>query len=144
MNDKQPFSVEISSGYNRLWRYNMAVTCGCFDDLGRGEDNPRTDFIAAEDTVAPVGANMNRCPDDYDSRRGISFVTSPCDYLLMYVYVVPHSLPSDTGMDRCKPFPLRIRVTQGDQVIHDEEHSVNGWSGASIELRLPKPAKDGE
>lgn len=133
------FSVEISSGYDRLWKYNLAVTCGCFGSSGEGgSEDERLDFVAAEAFVAPVGSNLKSCPADYPADRAIRFTTVPCDYLKMYVYVIPHTLPEERDVADCKPFGLRVRVLRGKAVIHDEEHSVNCWSGASIELRLPK------
>lgn len=138
MKINEGFSVEITSSYDRFWRYNMAVTCGCFDDEGKGDDNPRRDFIAAEDVVAPTGSNLQRCPDGYPSQRALSFETVACDYLLMYLYVIPHSLPSERDVEECEPFRLRIVVRRGNAVIVDETRSVNCWSGASVEMRIPK------
>lgn len=137
MEIKDGFSVEIASSYDQLWRYNLALTCGCFDDIGKGSDNPRKDFIAAEDFIAPVGANLTRCPDDYPADRTLRFTTVSCDYLLMYLYVIPHTLPQERDISDCEPFPLRITVKRGNAIIHEHLYEINCWSGASIELRLP-------
>ena len=138
MKISEGFSVEITSDYKELWRYNLAVTCGCFDDEGKGEDNPRRDFIAAEDTIAPTGSNLKACPTDYPSQRGISFTTTPCDYLMLYVYVIPHSLPQDRIIEHTKPFKMRIRITRGKAVVCDTDYNVNSWAGESIELKVQK------
>lgn len=137
MEIKDGFSVEISSDYDQLWRYNIAVTCGCFDDHGKGGDNPRTDFVSAEDFIAPVGSNLQCRPDNYSPDRTIRFTTIACDYLLMYVYVIPHTLPAEQRIADCEPFTLRITARRGNAIIYDKLHSANCWSGASIELRLP-------
>ena len=137
MMSKESFYVEITSNYDRFWRYNLAVTCGCFDDLGKGEDNPRKDFVAAEDTIAPAGSNLTAPPQGYPAHRKLSFTTVGCDYLLMYLYVIPHTLPEDRELENCDPFGLQVKVTRGDSIVLDREFHVNCWSGASIELRLP-------
>lgn len=133
MEKKDGFRVEIRSGYELFWRYNLAVTCGCFD-----ADDNRTDFFGAEDVAAPVGSNLTAPPDDLRERRGIDFTTSPCDHLLMYVYVIPNTLPEQTDIAECKPFDMTIRVTRGGQTLFDSVVPVNCWSGCSMELRIPK------
>lgn len=148
INIDEGFSVEIESRCDHFWRYNLAVTCGCFERGAGGEDGSelhigsevyrRKDFVAAEDFVAPVGANMECCPEDCPSSRGVKFETVPCDCLKMYVYVIPHSLPVDCRISDFPPFDLHIRVMRGRATIHDELHKVNAWSGASIELLVPK------
>lgn len=161
MNTNEGFSVEIGCSYGQFWRYNLAVTCGCFErsrndnaQLGTTDDNDaitigsrrytRKDFISAEDFIAPVGTNFERCPGDCPQERGIKFSTVPCDCLKMYVYVIPHSLPVDRHISDYPAFDLRIRVTRGTDNIYDKLHSVNAWSGASIELLLPKEVLSNE
>ena len=138
METNDGFSVEITSSYAGLWRYNLAVTCGCFDDTGNGVDNPRRDFVAAEDFVAQTGANLQQPPEGYSADRTIRFSTIACDYLLMYVYVIPHTLPVERNIADCKPFGLHICVRRGSTVVYERLHSVNCWSGTSIELRVPE------
>lgn len=160
MNINEGFSVEISCGYEQFWRYNLAVTCGCFDrNRGDANDNSeiegtgengaistggdrftRKDFISAEDFIAPAGTNMESRPDNCPKERGIRFSTIGCDCLKMYVYVIPHSLPVDRHIADYPSFDLRIRVTRGKETVCDDLHTVNAWSGASIELLLPKGA----
>lgn len=138
MGTGEGFEVEITSDYGELWRYNLAVTCGCFAGSGDSEHDQRLDFIAAEDTVAPVGANLQHRPDNCPSDRTIRFSTVGCDYLLMYVYVIPHTLPAERDISECKPFELQIKVLRGGKLLHNALYDVNCWSGASIELRLPE------
>ena len=137
MEFKEGFSVEITGSDSELWRYNIAVICGCFASSGSGEDE-RRDFISAEDTVAPVGSNLAQRPAGIPDTRRISFTTVPCEYLQMYVYVIPHTLPAGRDIADFPPLALQIKVSCGNAVIHSEEYHANAWSGASIELRIPK------
>lgn len=132
------FTVEIGCDYADFWKYNVAVTCGCFEGGGDPDRDTRTDFVAAEDTVAPAGSNLAARPDNCPEHRGVSFTTVPCDYLLMYVYIIPHTLPAVRNIDDCRPFGLDIRVRRGNATIYDRRHSINCWAGASIELRIPE------
>ena len=131
--DNDVFKIEISSAYERLWCYNMAVTCGCFDE----HDN-RTDFVAAEDFVAHVGSNLGAKPDGYDLPRVLAFEAAACDHLLMYIYLVPHTLPSGRDIADTEPFDLRVRIARGGGMLVDRIFKINCWSGASIELRVPR------
>lgn len=130
------FKVEISSAFERLWCYNMAVTCGCFD-----ADGNRIDFVAAEDTVAPVGAGLTARPQGYEIPHTLRFETAPCDHLLMYIYLIPHTLPAERDIADTEPFDLHLRITRGRETVTDRIFSINRWSGASIELRVPKAEK---
>lgn len=127
------FRVAIESGSDRFWRYNVAVTCGCFD-----AHDARIDFAGVEDIVAPAGSNLAARPDGYPEHRRIEFVTPPCHHILMYVYIIPHTMPGERDIADCKPFDLRIRVSRGKVAVFDKICPVNSWAGSSIELRLPK------
>ena len=127
------FSVEISSSFDKFWCYNVAVTCGCFDDNGN-----RTGFASVEDTVADVGANLTAPPADYRQPRIVSFSTERCARLLMYLYIIPHTLPSDNDIGGSKPFELRVTARRGTEMVFDRIFTVNRWSGASIELNIPE------
>ena len=41
------FTISLQSRYAELWRYNIVLTCGCFDEAGE-----RVDFISKESFVA--------------------------------------------------------------------------------------------
>lgn len=126
------FSVEISSGFDKFWCYNIAVTCGCFDGDGK-----RTGFASAEDTVADVGANMQAPPAGYRTPRTVTFETEPCSRLLMYIYIIPHTLPADNDIAESKPFNLKVRVSRDGERVFERTYTINRWSGASLELSIP-------
>lgn len=131
MGKNEGFSVEISSDFEQFWCYNVAVTCGCFDEF-----DERVGFASADDSVAPVGSNLDRCPAGYPSKRVVRFDTVACDHLLMYLYVIPHTIPLGRAIDEYKPFSLKVRISRGGRVVATHNFAVNRWSGASIELRV--------
>lgn len=123
------FKVEISSSYEYFWRYNVAVTCGCFDGGGN-----RVGFASADDHLADVGAGMKTAPKGFVLPRTVTFSTVPCERLLMYIYVIPHTLPEGRDVAEYKPFDMTVRVTRDGRNVLTKTYSVNSWSGASIEL----------
>ena len=46
------FTISLQSRYAELWRYNIVVTCGCFDEVGE-----RINFLSKENFVADVVQN---------------------------------------------------------------------------------------
>lgn len=91
MATKEGFTIEISSRYEGWWRYNVALMCGCFDTAGN-----RTGFASTEAHVADVGSNLREKPAGNPGGGRASLETGPCDHLLLYIYIVPHTLPAAT------------------------------------------------
>ena len=131
MGKNEGFKVEITSDFADFLRYNVAVTCGCFD-----ENDERISFVSAEDTIAPVGSALVAAPKGRNAKRVISFATDECHHLLMYIYLIPYTLPAGRDISDYKPFALNVRVMRGQRVVLKEQYSVNQWSGASIELKV--------
>ncbi len=127
------FTISLQSRYAELWRYNIVVMCGCFDKAGE-----RTDFLSKENFVAAVGSNLTAAPAGIESHNRLTLTTSPCDSIVTYIYLIPHSLPTTRDVEEYAPFDLGIKVSAGDSVIYDTDHKINQWSGCSIELKLPQ------
>ena len=117
------FTIEISSRYDGWWRYNVALMCGCFDAAGN-----RTGFVSAESHVADVGANLKKKP----------LATEACDHLLLYIYIVPHTLPAGNDIGDTQPFEVDFRITCGGKLLRTEKRLINQWSGASVEMRVER------
>ena len=130
------FTIEVTSRYEGWWRYNVALMCGCFD----AADN-RTGFASASSEVAPVGANLREPPATQAGRRHITLATDPCDHLMLYVYIIPHTLPADNDIDTTRPFDVELRISCDGRRIRSEKRRINQWSGASIELRVAADGK---
>ena len=117
MATKEGFTIEISSRYEGWWRYNVALMCGCFDTAGN-----RTGF------GNPGGGRA-------------SLETGPCDHLLLYIYIVPHTLPAGNDIGDTAPFEVEIRIAYGGRRLRAEKRLINQWSGASIEMRVDSEAR---
>ena len=115
MKSVEKFTVEIRSGFDQWWRYNAALMCGAFDASGN-----RIGFASAESRVAEMGSNLEAPP-------------------VLYIYVIPHTLPRDNEIGGHPPFPLQVRIRYGDRTVLDKEYSINQWGGASIELKVSRP-----
>lgn len=128
---KKGFTIEVSSRFEGFWRYNVAMTCGCFDADGR-----RTDFVAASSHVAEVGSDLPAPPDRVKAGRKTVLETPPCDHLLCYLYIVPHTLPKENAVDSAKPFEIELKICCAGRKLRTEKRLVNQWSGASIEFGI--------
>ena len=125
------FTVEVSSRYEGWWRYNVALMCGCFDAEER-----RTGFESVASHIADVGANLPDRPADTDSGRTVVLETEPCDHLLLYIYVVPHTLPAGNDIDETEPFEIDVTIAYAGRKVTKSRHRINQWSGASFELKV--------
>ena len=108
MATKEGFTIEISSRYEGWWRYNVALMCGCFDTAGN-----RTGFASTEAHVADVGSNLREKPAGNPGGGRASLETGPCDHLLLYIYIVPHTLPAGNDIGDTTPFEVEIRIAYG-------------------------------
>ena len=83
-----PFTVSIECDYEGFWRYNYVVMGSV---MCAGEE---VDFIKHRSEVAPVGAELREMPLGYSKERGVKLVSKEGDELTLYIYVIPHTLPS--------------------------------------------------
>ena len=120
------FTIEVTSRYEGWWRYNAALMCGCFD-----AENQRIGCAPAASDVADVGSNPTERPE------GIAVLeTMPCDHLVLYLYIIPHTLPTGNDIDANKPFEIELRISYAGRRLRTEKRAINQWSGASIEMRV--------
>ena len=128
------FTISLQSRYAELWRYNIVLTCGCFDEAGE-----RTDFLSKESFVAAVGSNLDCAPASLEKHSAMTLSTKPCASIVAYIYLIPHSLPPTRAVvEEYAPFDMKIRIMADKDEIYAKIHKINQWSGASIELKLPQ------
>ena len=108
MKKDEGFSVEVESRYEGWWRYNVTILCGCFD-----ADGNRIGFASAESVVAPVGSDLSAPPEGAAAERRIGIRSIACDHIVMYVYIVPHTLPETREIGDVAPFDVRLRIGTG-------------------------------
>lgn len=135
MTHEKGYQIEVSGSHPEFWRYNVALMCGCFD-----REDDRRGFASSEDTVADVGANLSAPPQNYPEHRISILETPPCDHIVLYVYIIPHTLPAGRDISDTKPFPIEVRILAPDGTETRHTYQINQWSGASIELKVPGSA----
>ena len=108
MGKDRKFTVEIRSRSDQWWRYNAAMMCGAFDQSGN-----RVGFSSVESRVADMGEELKMPPAGVDMQRKLSLETVPCDRIVLYIYVIPHTLPRDNEIGGHPPFPLQVKVAYG-------------------------------
>ena len=127
------FKISVRSNFAELWRYNIVVTCGAFDAAGE-----QIEVTTSESSVASIVDGAGGAADVADVSRDVKLTTAPCESIKAYVYLMPHKLPSAKSPDDTPTFGVRVKVKADDEQIYNVVHSVNQWSGATIELKLPK------
>ena len=127
------FKISVRSNFAELWRYNIVVTCGAFDAAGE-----QIEVTTSESSVASIVDGAGSAADVADVSRDVKLTTAPCESIKAYVYLMPHKLPSAKSPDDTPTFGVRVKVKADDEQIYNVVHSVNQWSGATIELKLPK------
>ena len=126
------FQISVRSNFAELWRYNIVVTCGTFDAAGE-----QIEVTTKESSVASI-VEGGGVADAADVSRDVKLTTGPCESIKAYVYLMPHKLPSAKSPEDTPAFGVRVKVKADDEQIYNVVHSVNQWSGATIELKLPK------
>ena len=125
------FQISVRSNFAELWRYNIVVTCGAFDAAGE-----QIEVTTKESSVASI-VGGGGVADVVDVSRDVKLTTGPCESIKAYVYLMPHKLPSAKSPEDTPTFGVRVKVKADDEQIYNVVHSVNQWSGATIELKLP-------
>ena len=125
------FNIQIRSTYAEIWRYNIAISCGCTDSAGNV-----IEVVGEQDNIAPVGSNLKVAPDGFTLPREVRLSTHETEGIVAYIYLVPHTLPAQRDIAESEPFKLSVKVSAGRDTIYNVVHKVNQWSGTSIELKL--------
>ena len=125
-----PYNISIKCSYDELWRYNIAVMC---EVRAAGE---RVELLKHIDEIASVGSRLTEKPEGYNNDRNVVMHSVPGEQLLLYVYIIPHSLPDSRRVESCPPFNIHIAIEHGGKMLHNRYHTINRWSGDNIEIKL--------
>ncbi|MFR4395590.1 MAG: hypothetical protein ACLT3Q_05040 [Alistipes finegoldii] len=89
--------------------------------------------------------SQRRRPDGktrgHGGRPQLRLETTACDHLLLYIYIVPHTLPAGNDIADTQPFEITLRIAYGGKVLRSEKRLINQWSGASVEMRVDRQDK---
>lgn len=125
------FNIQIRSSFKELWRYNIAISCGCFT-----EEGAEPVVVSEQRNIAPVGANLGGAPDGFKLPVEMKLTTPASERIVAYIYIIPHTLPAGRDIDERHPFDLKVKVSADGEVVYNTQHKVNQWSGTSIEIKL--------
>ena len=127
----QPIKLSVECNFAEFWRYNLIITGATFV---AGE---RTNFIKYVDEVAPVGSNLTEPPLAYSRKPKLELEIEDCDSVILYIYVLPHTMPRTRDTQEAKPFELHTTLSRGTEVLYNRRHSIAQWVGDNIEIRYP-------
>lgn len=131
MATEKGFTITLKSRFDGWWRYNAELMCGCFD---AGQN--RTGFATAWSHVADAGSNLTEPPAGTGPERTVELTTQPCDHLVLYIYIIPHTLPAGREIDAARPFEVELEIAYAGRKLRTERLRINQWSGASLEMRV--------
>ena len=123
-----PYNITLDCSFAEFWRYNLIVH-GEVSALGKSQN-----IVKHVDEVAPVGTNLPAMPATYHRPTTISIEAGAGDSLRLYIYLLPHTLPSVERIPDAEPFELVVTITQGERLCYKHRYMINQWSGDNIEI----------
>ena len=132
MGKKRVYHVQVRTTFAEAWRYNIYMLCGESDAEGKS-----LNVVPVQSKVASVGDNLRVAPAGTERAREIEATLETEQTVEVFVYVVPHTLPTNSEPEQTAPFKMRIKVTSDGEEIYNAVHPVNQWSGDSIALKFP-------
>ena len=129
------FTVSIESDFYDLWRYNIVVMASVM------RDGEQTEVLKHRSEIAPVGAELQMKPLDYNPDRAIHLQSGEADALTLYIYIIPHTLPTEYLIRLAPPFELDVKVKYGTRIAFKHRYMINQWSGENISVSVTPPAK---
>lgn len=131
MAKKRKYEVSVRTTFKQAWRYNIYMLCG-----ESGANGESLNVIPVQSKVASVGDNLSVSPAGFEGGRELNATLEAQQTVEVYVYVVPHTLPSDDDPKQTAPFKMRIKVTSDGEEIYNTVHNINQWAGDSIALKF--------
>ena len=129
------FTVSIESDFYDLWRYNIVVMASVM------RDGEQTEVLKHCSEIAPVGAELQMKPLDYNPDRAIHLQSGEADALTLYIYIIPHTLPTEYLVRLAPPFELDVKVKYGTRIAFKHRYMINQWSGENISVSITPPEK---
>ena len=130
------FTISIKCDFYDLWRYNIVVMASVMSE------GKQVEVLKQCSEIAPIGAELQTPPDGYDPNRNILLSTMEADELTLYIYIIPHTLPSEQIVRFAPPFELDVKVKHGARIAFKHRYMINQWSGENITANISAPRKE--
>lgn len=137
MKTSSGFDIELTCRYEEWWRYNVEMMCAAFDEAGE-----RIGFSSVRSQIAEAGAELRERPACEVPTR-LRLASGACDRALLYLYVIPHTLPRDNRIGASAPFDIALRIGRDGRTLRTERRKVNQWGGISLRLELSEREQEG-
>jgi hypothetical protein len=124
------YKIAFNCAFKEFWRYNLYITGKLFSG------DACVGFINHSDFVAEVGAELKMIPVGYKRKRTTIIEAGEGDSLLLYIYVVAHTLPTTNRIYEALPFKCQVTISDGDDVLFERQYEIDQWSGNNIEIKL--------
>ncbi len=120
MKKSENFSIELQCGHAEWWRMQVVM-------IARTLTSDETaGFYSAEDL-----------PEELSSTgRTTRLECTTGNKLELYLYIIPHSLPSENDIYEVPTLPATLTIRRGKEPLLRETLEVNPWGGLSRIIRL--------
>ncbi len=105
------------------------------------QDGEQCEVLKHCSEIAPVGAELQTPPEDYNPDRNILLTSGEADSLTLYIYIIPHTLPKEQIVRFTPPFELDVKVKFGTHIVFKHRYMINQWSGENITATITAPQK---
>ena len=132
------YRIELSCTAPEWWRYNIEMTAAGYDDTGA-----ECGYYSVEDRIAEPGSAPAAAPEGYPADRCTALECGPCARVLLYLYVVPHTLPETDDIEQTPPLPGRLTIWRDGRKLRTEQLAINPWGGMSRCLTIGEEKPQG-
>ncbi len=130
------YKIEVTCHYEELWRYNMVVTCGGYDTSAEQLYVVGCERITNEEFLFDPKAKEPTPPPNYNPSEPLILECNEADSIHAIIYVIAHTLPHDRYVENSPPFAIEVKIYRNDERIYIEQHLVNQWGGATVNINI--------
>ncbi|MFI3327798.1 MAG: hypothetical protein SNH79_00310 [Rikenellaceae bacterium] len=131
------YKIEVKSSSDQLWRYNIAATCAGINSAGEqvafaGKERTTSDQFQSE-IVAHDALEKSEMPELI---LEVELEEKSIEKVHAIIYFITHTLPENRIVEEQAPFAATVTIVRDKEVIYSQEHDVNQWGGATIDITI--------
>lgn len=128
------YKIEVTSHYEELWRYNIVISCGGYNAHAEQLYVTGCERITCEEFTVDPTRRLSP-PANFDPTVPLILECDEADNIHTTIYVIAHTLPEDRMVENSPPFPITIKVFRDKEQLYAQDHEVNQWGGASVNIK---------